>query len=171
MLKNQLTFRIAKQEDYINLRTCVKDSLDLVDNFYENFLKDTYFILLAFIDGILVGVVIADKDLHTVDSIDKILPHISLKLLYIHPIYRKNNIGQKLFNQFIKLQKESGIATIEILLPQNYKSGLEYLKKFKFYERERFKNKIKLELNICQDFGVRSVDFLSNTFYNDNEPH
>ncbi len=161
----EITLVSSTNLSLIDLRLCAKEFIDFIDGFSDNYNNESYIILAALQDDLLVGILIADKKCNNDDPIINLLPTTSLKLIFVTPKFRNNKIGHFLLDKFINLQKEDGIAIIHIELPQHYIEGIRFFQKYNFYEKENFRNKILLERNIWTDFGIRDADFIDNSFY------
>ncbi|MBD3196541.1 MAG: GNAT family N-acetyltransferase [Candidatus Lokiarchaeota archaeon] len=149
----------GNEEAFINLKLCANDYIDLIDGFKEKFKNGKYFILTAYYKEVLIGLLIAEDKSKKVDSIEKIVPTINLNLIFVNKNYRNNNIGTKLLNTFIMLQKKRGFASIYITIPEKYKQGLHFFLNNKFLNRQfrqvgKLNNKIILEMNLWNDLGI-----------------
>ncbi|MBY9002539.1 MAG: GNAT family N-acetyltransferase [Candidatus Lokiarchaeota archaeon] len=161
----EISIGLSANLSLIDLRLCAKEFIDFIDGFSDNNNTENYIILTALQDELLVGMIIADKKSNNDDPIINFLPTTSLKLLFVAPKFRNKKIGYLLLNKFIKLQKEEGIAKIQIKLPQHYIKGIKFFQKYNFHEKEKFRNNIILERNIWIDFGIRDADIIDNSFY------
>lgn len=161
----EISLGLSPNMSLIDLRLCAKEFIDYIEDFSDKFNTEKFFILTALMDEQLVGMLIADKNCTNDDLIINFLPTTSLKLLFVAPKFRKNKIGTLLLNKFITLQKEEGIAIIQIELPQYYVSGIKFFQKYNFHEKEKYRNKVMLERNIWIDFGIRDIDFIDNSYY------
>jgi len=162
---NKITIKIAKQENFFDLNLCAKEFIDLIDNFKTRFLNKKFFVLIAYYDEILAGLLVAEDKSKKVDSLEKIIPNICLHLLYINSNYRNKGIGKRLVNAFIMLSKENGYASIYIRLPNKYKKGITFFLNneflgLKFGQKGEINNKIVLEMNLWNDFGVRDCQII-----------
>ena len=150
----EIKIQIAKNEDLFDLNLCAKEFIDLIDNFKKKFLNKKLFILTAYFNEILVGLLVAEDKSHKVDSLEKILPTIYIHMLYVNPVYRKKNIGKELLNKFLNIQKEKGFATVHTKLPQKYKTGISFFLKNNFRQINKDGAKVILELNLWNDYGI-----------------
>ncbi|MHA1671539.1 MAG: GNAT family N-acetyltransferase [Promethearchaeota archaeon] len=160
-----ISIGISTNLSLIDLRLCAKEFIDFIEGFSDNYKTENYLILTALQDELLVGMLIADKKYKYDDLVINFLPTTYLKLLFVAPKFRNNKIGYLLLDKFINLQKEEGIAIIYIELPQHYVRGIKFFQKYNFYEKEKIQNKIILERNIWNDFGIRNTDLIENSFY------
>ena len=165
MVPLETIIKINNEEDLVSLELCAKDYLELLDNFYYNYAEGNYFILCAYHDENLVGLLIADKKAQKLDSLEKILPIVFLKLIYVVPKYRKQNIGRKLLTTFINIEKSKKTASIIITLPVNYIDGIKFFQKFGFHKKKKIKNSIFLIKNLWDDYGIRDIDLLGSSFF------
>lgn len=161
--EHQITIKIAEDENLINLNLCAKEFIDLIDDFKINFIKKKYFILTAYNNELLVGILIAEAKVRKVNSFDKILPKVRFYLLYVNPIFRGEQIGKKLLENYLEIQKINGIAAVYIKLPQKYKKGIDFLKKANFSQTEKKNNKIKLEFNLWNDYGIKDYNIIDKS--------
>jgi GNAT superfamily N-acetyltransferase len=156
----QIDIKLSKDEDFIDLKLCAKEFIDLIDDFKINFLKKKYLILTAYYNDLLVGILISDVKVRKINSYDKIVPKVRLYLLYVNPNFRGKQIGKKLLDNYLKIQKKRGIAVIYIKLPQKYKKGIIFFRKSKFDQIEIQNNKIILEYNLWNDYGITDLDII-----------
>ncbi|MFX1275144.1 MAG: GNAT family N-acetyltransferase [Promethearchaeota archaeon] len=151
---SEIEIKIAKNESIYDFNLCASDFIEFIDNFEELFLNKKLFILTAYYQKTLVGIVVAEDKTKKVDSIEKIVPIMILHLIYVNPNYRNRKIGQNLLVHFITIQKKNGIAAIHSILPQKHVIGINFLEKNDFYQKERKGNKILLELKLWNDYGI-----------------
>lgn len=79
-----------------------------------------------------------------------------LHLIFVNPISRNKKIGEKVLKKFLSIQKKKGIAYIHINIPQNYKDGIKYLSKNNFQHVGKKDNRIILQYNLWNDYGIRN---------------
>jgi GNAT superfamily N-acetyltransferase len=156
----RIKIQVAKNEDLFDLNLCAKEFIDLIDNFTKKFLNKKLFILTAYYENILVGILVAEDKSHKVDSLEKLLPKIYIHFLYVNPFYRNKNIGKEMLDKFLDIQKEKGTASIYIKLPQKYKSGIKFFLKNNFRQVHKEGTKIVLELNLWNDYGIRDYQIV-----------
>ncbi|MFW9939095.1 MAG: GNAT family N-acetyltransferase [Candidatus Thorarchaeota archaeon] len=159
----QIIIKIAEDENFINLDLCANEFIELIDDFRINFLKKKYFILTAYNDDLLVGILIAEAKIRKIDSFDKLLPKARLYLLYVNPNFRGRQIGKKLLENYLKIQKEKGTAVVYVKLPQKYKKGIEFFIKANFSQASKSNNNINLEFNLWNDYGITDYDLIDNS--------
>ena len=89
-----------------------------------------------------------------------------LHLLFVNPKFRQKNIGKSLLDNFIIILKKKGTASIYVKLPQKYKKGVEFFQKNNFHQVDKNHNRIILELNLWNDFGIRDCLIIGDNFDN-----
>lgn len=156
----KIRIKVAKNEGLFDLNLCAKEFIDLIDNFKKKFLNKKFFILTAYYEEILVGILVAEDKSHKVKSLEKLLPNMYIHMLYVNPNYRKKKIGKDLLDSFIDIQKKKGIASIYIKLPQKYKSGISFFLKNNFRQSRKERSKVVLELNLWNDYGIRDYQVI-----------
>jgi len=159
---SKIKIKIADNESIYDFNLCASDFIEFIDDFERLFLNKKLFILTAYYEKILVGIVIAEDKTHKIDSIEKILPNVFLHLIYVNPNYRNKKIGRELMLRFIEIQKKKGNAAIYANLPQNHVIGINFLQKNKFSQMERKGSKIKLELKLWNDYGIVDCDLIGD---------
>ncbi len=159
---SDISIKEANKEDLIDLNLCAKEFLQLIEDFNINFINHKYFTLTAYYKKLLVGILVAEEKNNTVDSLEKIVPKTNLYLIYVNPNFRKNHIGKKILINYLSVQKKKGIASIFVELPHKYKKGIQFFQHNKFHQINKVKDKIILEINLWNDFGIRSSEFISN---------
>ena len=162
--ESKIEIKIATHDTIVDLNLCAEEFIDLIDDFKINFLNNKYFILTAHCNNVLAGILVAENEIQKVDSVEKLVPKIALLLLYVNVRFRNKHIGKKLLHTFLSIQKEKGVASIYVELPQKYKKGIEFFKRNDFLQVGKHKNKIMLEFNIWNDYGVRDCDIIENSF-------
>jgi GNAT superfamily N-acetyltransferase len=158
--KSKIKIKIAKKENLLDLNICAKEFIDLLDNFKRNFLNKQYFVLTAYYNNILAGVLVAKDMSHKVDSIERIVPTMSLYLLFVNPQYRDKGIGKKLMNTFLMILKNRGFASIKIKIPRHYKKGINFFLNNEFLNNQfsqagKTDNHVVLEMNLWTDYGIK----------------
>ena len=164
MESHKTVIKSADSENLLDLELCAKEFLDFIDNFKEKFLKGKFFVLTAYFDSILAGVLVADKKIRQIDALEKIIPNIYLYLIYVNKKFRNNQIGKKLLDSFINIQKQNGIASIYIELPQKFKKGINFLQKRSFQRISKIQNNIILELKLWNDYGIIDSQVIEEDF-------
>lgn len=159
---SDISIKEANKEDLIDLNLCAKEFLQLIEDFNINFLNRKYFTLTAYYKKLLVGILVAEEKNHKVDSLEKIVPKTNLYLIFVNPNFRKNHIGKKILINYLTIQKKKGIASIFVELPHKYKKGIQFFQYNKFHQINKVKDKIILEINLWNDFGIRSSEFIAN---------
>ncbi|TXT66507.1 MAG: hypothetical protein BAJALOKI1v1_280005 [Promethearchaeota archaeon] len=165
--------KIAGKENLFDLNICAEEFIELIDNFKSKFLKKQFFILMAYYNSVLAGILVAEDKSKKVDSLEKIVPTMSLKLLFVNPNYRDMGLGKKLVNCFIMLLLKKDFASISIELPKNYREGIHFFLQndflsYKFRQREKVGNKVILRCNLWNDYGIRDCQLIqldSQTLY------
>lgn len=158
--------KVASKEDFFDLFLCAKEFIDLIDNFKRKFFNKQFFVLTAHYNNNLIGILVAEDKSNKVASLEQILPTMYIHLLFINPKFRNNNFGKKLLNAFLTLQKEKGIASIYVKLPQKYKKGIVFFQKNNFQPISQEKSKVLLELKLWEDYGIRNCQTIEDN-YND----
>ncbi|MHA1491269.1 MAG: GNAT family N-acetyltransferase [Promethearchaeota archaeon] len=161
-----IKIKIAKDENLFDLNLCAKDFLDLINNFEKKFYNKKFFVLTAYYNKVLAGILVAEDKSQKVNSLEKILPTMCLQLLFVNSNFRSRTLGKKLLKAFLNIQKEKGIAIIYIKLPQKYKKGIMFFQKNNFYQVGMVRNKIILELYLWNDYGIRDCQLIGNNFNN-----
>ena len=114
----KIKIRIAETKDFFDLNLCAKEFIDFIDDFKKNFLDKKFFVLTAYYDKVLAGILVAEDKSHKVDSFKKIIPSKYIHLIYVNPRYRKTQLGRMLLETFLKIQKKKAVGLIYIKLPQ-----------------------------------------------------
>ena len=164
MEAHKILIKHAENENLLDIELCAKEFIDFIDNFKKNFLEGRFFILTAYYDFILAGVLIAEKKVREIDSLEKIIPSIQLHLLYVNKKFRYKQIGTKLLESFINIQKQNDIASIYIELPQKYKIGINFLQKKSFQRIGKKQNNVILELKLWNDYGIIDSQVIEDDF-------
>ena len=161
---HELRLEICRAEIEIlyDIYLCAEEFKDLVDTFKEKFLNKDITISMAFYDDILSGFIVAEDKSQKVDAIEKLIPTTCLHLLYVNSKFRKKHIGKFLFDEFIKTQKEKGIASIYIKIPQKYKIGINFLQRNDFRQIDKIKSKIILEKKLWNDYGIGDCQIIGD---------
>lgn len=162
----KIEIKIAGKEDFIELKLCAMEFLDYIKDFKKNFFNKKFFILAAYYDSILAGILVAEDESKKIDSIEKIVPIMCLRLLFVNPKFRHKNIGKSLLDNFIIILKKKGTASIYVKLPQKYKKGVEFFQKNNFHQVDKNDNRIILELNLWNDLGIRDCLIIGDNFDN-----
>jgi len=121
MSSPKIEIKLAGEEDFIELKLCAMEFLDFIKDFKKKFFNKKYFILTAYYDSILAGILVGEDEGKKIDSIEKIVPIMYLHLLFVNPKFRHKNIGKSLLDNFKSILKKKGIASIYVKLPQKYK--------------------------------------------------
>jgi GNAT superfamily N-acetyltransferase len=160
-INSNFKIKLAKREDLTELTLCAKEFIELIEKFKLNFLDGKYLTLIIYYNNLIAGVLIAQELIPKVDSIENILPKTLLKLIYVNPNFRNKLIGTTLLLSFLKNQKEKGVASVFIKLPQKYKSGIKFFETNNFRRVGKTRDNILLEFNLWNDFGIRFSEFLA----------
>ena len=162
--KNDITLQIniAKNENFYDIHLCAEEFTDLIDHVKEKFLNKEIIIITAFYNDILSGFLVAEDKSQKIDAIEKIVPSTCLHLLFVNSKFRNKHIGTALLESFFKAQKEKGIASIYIKLPQKYTNGIRFLQKNDFHQKDKVKSKIVLEKNLWNDYGVKDCQIIGD---------
>jgi GNAT superfamily N-acetyltransferase len=160
-MNNKIQIRKANESDLADIYLCAEDFIQLIENFQLNFLKKKFFTLIAHYNNILAAVLVAEKKVHRVESLETLLPKTKICLIYVNPSYRKKHIATELLESYIKYQKKEEIASIFIKLPQKYQEGIKFFENKKFQKSGKIKDKIILEHFLWYDFGLRRSDYFS----------
>ncbi len=161
-----IKIKIVKDENLFDLNLCAKDFIDLIDNFEKKFYNKKFFVLTAYYNKVLAGILVAEDKSQKVDSLEKILPTMCLQLLFVNSNFRSRTLGKKLLKAFLNIQKEKGVAIIYIKLPQKYKKGIIFFQKNNFHQVGMVRNKIILERYLWNDYGIRDCQLIGNNFNN-----
>lgn len=166
MDSSKIEIKIARKENFIDLKLCAMEFLDFIKDFKNFFFNKKFFILAAYYDSVLAGILVAEDESKKIDSIEKIVPIMYLHLLFVNPKFRHKNIGKSLLDNFIIILKKKGTASIYVKLPQKYKKGVEFFQKNNFHQVDKNHNRIILELNLWNDFGIRDCLIIGDNFDN-----
>jgi len=160
----KIEIQIAPHDTIVDLISYAEEFIELIDDFKINFLNNKYFVLAANCNNVLAGILVAENEIQKVDLVEKIVPKIALLLLYVNVRFRNKYIGKKLLHTFLSIQKEKGVASIYVELPQKYKKGIEFFRRNDFVQVGKVKNKITLEINIWNDYGIRDCETIEHSF-------
>jgi len=160
----KIEIRIANQENLFDLLLCANEFIDFIDDFKDKFLHKNLLVLSAYYENILAGILIAEDQTQKIDSLEKIIPLMTLHLIFVNPTFRKKDIGKTLLKSFISTQKKNGIASIYVKLPQKYKEGIKFFLKNEFKMINKTKNKIVLEKVLWKDYGIRECHIIGENF-------
>ncbi|TFF90425.1 MAG: GNAT family N-acetyltransferase [Promethearchaeota archaeon] len=166
--KSHIKIKVADKENIIDFNLCAHEFIDFIKNFRKKFINKKFFILTAYYDGILAGLLVAEDKSKKINSFEKLIPSVYLHLIFVNPNFRNKNLGKELLNSFINIQKKKGIASILVRLPQGYKKGVQFFLKNGFHISKKDKTKISLELNLWNDYGIRECSLIyddSNSFF------
>ncbi len=166
MSSPKIEIKIAGKENFIELKLCAMEFLDFIKDFKKKFLYKKFFILTAYYDSILAGILVGEDEGKKIDSIEKIVPIMYLHLLFVNPKFRHKNIGKSLLDNFKSILRKKGIASIYVKLPQKYKKGVEFFQKNNFHQVDKNHNRIILELNLWNDLGIRDCQIIGDNFDN-----
>lgn len=164
--KKKILIKVAKNDDLFDLKLCAQGFLEFLDDFQTKFLKNKFFILTAYYDNILAGMLVSEQKTHKVESIENLIPTIYIYLLYVNPKYRRKHIAKTLLESFISIQKKRGVASICIKLPQKYKSGIKFFQHYEFHLVALINNNFILEYKIWDDYGVSDCQLIGDNFNN-----
>ncbi|MFX1337095.1 MAG: GNAT family N-acetyltransferase [Promethearchaeota archaeon] len=156
--------KVANADDLFDLKLCAQGFLEFIDDFQIKFLKNKLFILTAYYDNILAGILVSEQQIHKIDSIENLIPTIYLHLIYVNPKYRRKYIGTTLLKSFILIQKKKGIASICIKLPQKYQNGIKFFQNYEFRLVGLTKNEVILEHNLWDDYGISDCQLIGDDF-------
>jgi len=163
---SNILIKIAEPKDFFDLNLCAREFIDFIHDFKKKFLDKIFFVLTAYYNNVLAGILVAEDKSHKVDSLEKIVPIMYLHLLYINPKYRKKKLGKQLLETFLTIQKKKGIALVTIKLPQKYKKGIDFFQKNNFRPVNMDKSKIILEINLWNDYGIIDCQIISDDLNN-----
>lgn len=163
---SKIKIKIAETKDFFDLNLCAKEFIDFISDFKKKFLDKRFFVLTAWYNNILSGILVSEDKSNKIDSLNKIIPSMYLHFIYINPKFRKKNIGKKLLEEFISIQKDKGKALVYIKLPQQYKSGIKFFLNNDFRQVRKEGNKVVLEITLWNDFGVRDCQIIGDDFSN-----
>ncbi len=165
-IQPKVVIKISKDEDILDLSLCAKDYIDLIDDFQEKYLNNDFFILAAYYNNVLAGILVAENSSQKIDSIKKIVPRMCLYFLFVNSKFRNKDIGKMLLDTFLKIQKKSGMAIVFIKIPQKYKKGIKFFQQNNFQQMGKERNKIILEINLWNDYGIRDCQIIGDNFDN-----
>jgi len=154
----QKKIKVAEPSDYFFIELCAKECIDLIKNFKKKFKNNDFFILTAYYENNVAGVLVSEKN-NVVKSIKDILPAMQIHFVYVNPAFRGKRIGYNLLNEFVNIQKKKNIALIFVELFKNNKKGMKFFEKFGFQEIKITAAKIILTKNIWDDLGISSQEF------------
>jgi GNAT superfamily N-acetyltransferase len=171
--KSKIVIKIASEENFFDLNLCAENFIELIDNFKEKFLNDQFFVLSAYCNDVLVGILVAEDKSRKIDSLERIVPTMNLSLLFINPHYRNRGFGKRLMNSFVMILLQKGFASISIQLPKNYIEGIHFFLKndflnYQFRQIDKTEHKIVLEMHLWNDYGIINCELIeldSHTFY------
>ena len=163
-IHTKIEIRLANQENLFDLLLCANEFLDFIEDFKDKFLNKNFFVLSAYYENILAGILIAEDKTQKIDSLEKIIPIMTLHLIFVNRTFRKKDIGKTLLKSFISIQKKNGIASIYVKLPQKYKEGIRFFLKNDFKMINKTKNKIVLEKILWKDYGIRECHIIGENF-------
>ncbi len=161
----KIEIKMAENETLYDLYLCAKDHLDVIDDFKIKFLKKEYFILTAYNNNILVGILIAEDKSKKIDCLRKIVPNLCIHLLYVNKNYRNEGLGKRLINTLIMILINKGFASIYVKLPEKNKKGINFFLNNEFLENHfqqvgKMNNKVLLELHLWNDYGVSNCQMI-----------
>ena len=162
--EKNILIKVANAEDLFDLKLCAQEFLEFIDDFQQKFLTNKIFVLAAYYDNNLAGILVSEQQTHKVDSIENLIPTIYLYLLYVNPKYRRKHIATTLLEAFLMIQKKIGIASICIKLPQKYKNGIKFFQHYKFRLVGLIDNNILLEHKIWDDYGISDCQLIGDDF-------
>ena len=161
-----IKIKIAETKDFFDLNLCAKEFIDFISDFKKKFLDKKFFVLTAWYNNILAGILVSQDKSNKIDSLNKIIPSMYLHFLYVNPQFRKKHIGKKLLEEFITIQKNKGKASIYIKLPQQFKRGIKFFLYNQFRQIRKEGNKVVLEIKLWNDFGVTDCQIIGADFSN-----
>jgi GNAT superfamily N-acetyltransferase len=159
---SSIIIREAKSESIYDFYLCAEEFIDLIDQLKEKFLSKKLFVLTAYYDNILAGIIMAEDKSQKVDALEKIVPTTCMHLLFVNSRFRNKHIGKELLKAFVDAHRSKGVASIYIKIPQKYKNGIKFLQKNNFGQINKIKSKIILEIKLWNDFGVRDCQIIGD---------
>jgi len=163
---NTIKIKIAETSDFFDLNLCAKEFIEFISDFKKKFLDKRFFVLTAWYNNILGGILVSEDKSNKIDSLNKIIPSMYLHFLYVNPKFRKKHIGKRLLEDFISIQKDKGKASIYIKIPQQYKRGIRFFQNNQFCQIRKEGNKVVLEIKLWNDFGVTDCQLIGDDFSN-----
>ncbi|TFF87553.1 MAG: N-acetyltransferase [Promethearchaeota archaeon] len=168
--KINFQIKIAENESFLDLKLCAKEFIEFVDDFKKKFQNKKFFILTAYDNCTLIGILIAEDKSNDIDSLDKIIPKMRLYLVYVNPKFRHLHVGKRLINTFLMIKKKEGYAGIIVKLPQNYRKGINYFLKnsflnHRFYLKGIKDSKMEMEMDLWNNLGIREYIAIDNFTY------
>ncbi len=154
----------AINPDFFDFKICAGEFGPLLDKLNENAKKHELFILTAYSNNILAGILISEQMNQKVDSVNTIVPTSLLYLIYVNPFFRNKGLGKKLLNYYLIKQKFLGIATIYMNIPQKYKMGTKFLLKNNFHQTFRSTTTLIFKYNLWNDYGIRDSILIGEHF-------
>jgi ribosomal protein S18 acetylase RimI-like enzyme len=162
-METNIKIKKATEEDFFDLKMCANDFIELIDNFKKKLINKQYFVLIAYMNNVVAGILVSENKVTHIDALEKIIPNIFIKLVYINPQFRNQELGRKLLNAFIKIQKENEIGIIYTNIPQKYNRGIKFYKNNGFHQIRKTDGKIVLELILWNDFGLRDSQLVKES--------
>lgn len=169
MINKNLYIKKAKIKDFYDLKICAQDFIQFIDDFKKKFMEQDFYILTAYLNNILTGILISENSLNRIDSLEKLIPNTCILLIYVNPKFRGNSIGKNLLNEFIEIQRSKGIGLIYAKIPQKFNQGIKFYKKNNFKQVKKKEGKIFLEFALWNDFGLRDSQLVRESTINNLE--
>lgn len=166
MMETNIKIRKATEEDFFDLKICANDFIELIDNFKKKLLNKEYFVLIAYINNIVAGILVAENKATYIDALEELIPNVFIKLVYVNPQFRNQELGRKLLNTFIKIQREKEIGIIYTNIPQKFAHGIKFYKNNGFHQIKKTNGKIVLEIVLWNDFGLRDSQLVKESAIN-----
>ncbi|MHA1792852.1 MAG: GNAT family N-acetyltransferase [Promethearchaeota archaeon] len=152
----KITIRPLNATDYVDISTCCHEIVELISSLEEDIEKEKVTGLVASVDNICVGAIIAELDVESTFSDMQPFPLPCVRLLFIevNKKFRDKGIGKRLLSDFKEMMRKKGISLIYIRLYKNYRNGARFFERAGFQKEKVERNQIIYKLNLWSDFGV-----------------
>ncbi len=162
-LNGNINYKTLGSVNYLELMICAKEFIELIDNFMDKFKSNRFVYSAAYLNNTLIGILVAQDKSKMVNKFEKILPSICIYLIYVVKDFRGQNVGRNLLLNLIN-NLRGKFATIYTKLPLKYKKGIDFYLRNNFHRVQIQKNKIILEHNLWNDFGLRDCKIIEEDF-------